>query len=73
MRIYKVHYVTHSDNSEGFSFHANAKDASDRLKKFEKEKGEDYIDEDIEIIDIAPTKKAIIALLNEHGSHPDNG
>lgn len=72
MTIYKVHHRSNTGMSLGFSFHANRVDANDSKAVSPIEDEDDFL-KDVQEIDISLSKKAVIAALNNHASHPDNG
>jgi hypothetical protein len=71
MKIYKVAFKV-NESSAGFYFTSSLKDAESRKKNAEGV-WDDGWDKEITTIEITPTKKGIIAALNFHASHNDNG
>lgn len=71
MKFYKVTFWSETDSSQGFAYFTNKREAEAAKK--------DYDDParlqtaTIEVINIKPTKVAILQALRDHGSHPDNG
>ena len=73
MRLYKNSYYNHEEGSQGYSFHsskAKAKAAAAEFNRREKYNECDFI---AEPIDVEPTRAGILAALNRHASHNDNG
>lgn len=75
MKVYRVCYYNNSDSSQGFSYHTSKAEAASKLSKFKKQEGENF-DSDrssIDMEDIPIGKIEFLKLLNQWGSHPDNG
>lgn len=76
--FYRVCYSKEGGNSGGYSFHASEKEAIDAARfDFDNDPSEyDNVfapNERIDIVEVAPTKKSILAILNSYATHPDNG
>lgn len=74
MKIYKVNYESHKDSNEGFSYHTSFVEAKKSLAKFRKISKDDYSESSgITKYETPISAKAIIQLLNFHGTHNNNG
>jgi hypothetical protein len=73
MKIYRVGFYTEQDSSIGFDFYTNKKEAETALRKFEKQAGVDKDRSGIDVYDLQLTTKAVLQLLREVGSEPQNG
>lgn len=71
MKIYKVTY-RYQEASEGFYYTSSLKDAKTNDRNPDNHDVTDF-EKKIEIINVTPSKKGIIAALNSHSSHNDNG
>lgn len=76
MRFYKVEYLGENVQSLGCSWHTSRREAERAAKE---SIGAGDHDEpitekpEIEVVEIKPTKAGILAALNTHAVHPDNG
>jgi len=70
MIFYRVHYKDSFAESQGYEFFTTKSKAESAQKKANKENGQN---EEIEKVEIRPTKKGVLAALNRWASHPDNG
>lgn len=74
MKIYKVDKRSHQESSQGFTYHSSKAEANKSMAEFKRISGSDFNpDSEIEEIEIEISGKGIIAALNAHGSHNDNG
>lgn len=77
MRIYRVCYESLSEGGQGFlwfpSNRAAQKDLAAYRRTDSSPRKHDSEESKVQAIDFTPTKKGIIALLNEVANHPDNG
>lgn len=75
MQFYRLHRRDNVDfGSAGFEWFTARKDAEAAMSAWIKENGEDRaLGTAIATIDITPTKKKLLAFLNEFASHADNG
>lgn len=71
MKIYKATY-RHQEASEGFYFASSLQKAKTNALNGE---GNNitHCEKEIQVIEVIPNKKGIIAALNFHASHNDNG
>jgi hypothetical protein len=69
VKLYKVSYRTKDGEHAGFSYHTSMEEAGKAAR------GGRAADHSTEInsIDVVQTKVGIVAALNFHASHPDNG
>ena len=70
MKIYKVTY-TKQGASEGFYFSASRMSAM--ANNYVAGRDVTHCQKKIDVIEVAPTRKDIVRLLNHHASHNDNG
>ena len=75
MRVYKNHYYTHAEGSNGFSWHRRLRDA---LAAWEERGGDEEWDRGpmgarATPVEIKMTVEGVLAALNRHGNHPANG
>lgn len=71
MKIYKVTYRSQQEASEGFFFAPSLQKA--KTNKFVDGNDITECNKSIFVLEIKPTKKEIIQLLNFHAYHNDNG
>lgn len=74
MKVFRVHLTDASGMSLGFEYYSNRKDAQTALRKSQSDE-EVRVDSNssIEEKEVIIGKYEILKLLNEWGSHPDNG
>ena len=74
MRVYRNHYYSAMEGSDGYSWHLRRCDA---LAEWEERGGDEELDRDMgeraTPIEIQVTVEGVIAALNRYGDHPDNG
>lgn len=73
MKIYKVTYFSGYNSSEGYSYHNTYKEAEKSYNEYRNNNDSDEEITKIEEINFYFSKAEIVRLLNEHGSHNDNG
>jgi hypothetical protein len=74
MKVFRVHLTDSSGMSLGFEYYSNKKDAQESLRNNAKNKEDVRVDNDsIEMKEIVIGKYEILDILNDWGSHPDNG
>lgn len=73
MRFYKVHFYSDTEGSQGFAWFTVHRKAAAAAAKFRETAKEYNPQPDIETVDIEPTKRRILALLECYATHPDNG
>lgn len=72
MRIYKLRIAEEHGNSMGYEFFPSKHAAEKAKRAWLSESPEDRT-ATVSLVEITPTKTGIIAALNRHASHPDNG
>ena len=75
MAIYRVSYEHAIYGSQGFSYHTNKRDAKKAAREH-LEINDDGYDVPVASIESMPTPKTkadVVRLLDQWGSHPDNG
>lgn len=85
MKIYRATIRRQGYEHDGFEYFSNKADAEKRQRKSnfevtgeddfddEETKSKSFIHDEVEVINVTPTKKGIIQMLNIHCSYPDNG
>lgn len=78
MKFYRLSKCSVQDNHLGFEFYTNCREAlkarSDWYGDFkDEERVCDCQGSEIDVIEIEPTKKGILAALRLYADHPDNG
>ena len=71
--IYRVHYASESESSNGFDYFATKHEAEQALARWRQQRDGDSAGSDIECAPVPKTKAAMIALLKDWGGHADNG
>lgn len=72
MRLYRVSVYTDHGSSNGFIWCASHRAAETAAKQAHENEPEERFPE-IEVIDLLPTKKDVLRLLNRYASEPQNG
>ena len=70
MKIYRVEFVDTANGSQGFGYYDSKIEAEKNIQEFEEANDGETT---LVIIEMKNTKDAILRVLNEYGSHPDNG
>lgn len=76
MKFYRLHQIADDGSSAGYEFFTDKRLAEVALRAMRKQIGGDpvpSIPNEIDIIEINPTKKGILTALNQYASHADNG
>ena len=75
MKIYKLDHGHSSDGQQGFSYYSSMSKATKAIRGIlnDREDGDHNIPPSIEPIEVIQTMTGIIAALNRHGAHNDNG
>lgn len=75
MKFYRVKLYDAADGSMGFVWFSSRREADKEAVSFNKEVGPDRRQPEatVEVVEIGPTKRAVLAALNTYATHPDNG
>jgi len=71
VKFYQVCTTTEGGNSAGSEFFTSKAEAEKAARKFRRDEPQEFAR--VNEIDVTPTKAGILAALNRHASHPDNG
>ena len=71
MKFYQVCTTTEGGNSAGSRFFTSKSEAEKAAHQFRRAEPGEWAD--VYQITVIPTKAGILAALNRHASHPDNG
>lgn len=72
MKFYRVRYHTDHGSSAGFKWFSSSREAHQDAVNYDKENPKEEPCT-VALIEIHPSKDAILRALNFHASHPDNG
>lgn len=74
MKFYRLHMTYDNGSSAGYEYFTS-KGAADKRKRehLSLNPGENKQSNEIDVIEVKPTKAGILDALNRFGDHPDNG
>ena len=67
MRFYRLHHYDTAEGSQGFEFFTSKQEAAEACRACA------FDGNEIEVIEIEPTKAGILKALRQFAQHPDNG
>jgi hypothetical protein len=71
MKIYRVSLSEQVEGHRGYEYFSSKRQADEKARAFDYETdGNEAI---VETIELKLTKKDVLRVLNQYGSHPDNG
>lgn len=74
MKFYRLHQTYDHGSSVGYVFFMTMASAEKAQREWLKENaGEDPEANEIDTIEVKPTRAGILAALNQYADHPDNG
>lgn len=72
MKFYRVHYYSFANGSDGYGWFTSRRKAETAAAGFHKREPEADRPE-VEVVEVNPTKREMLAALEQYASHADNG
>lgn len=73
MRFYRLHFHKEGGNSDGYEWFTSLAPAKRAKREQDSAVDPDDACDEVEVVDVTPTKDGILFALREFGSHANNG